>query len=150
MGVGQRTTTQRTTTQRTTRQRTTRQREAVGRVMEATEDFRTAQQVHEMLHERGDQVGLTTVYRTLQAMADAGEIDVLRTGDGETAYRRCATPHHHHHLVCTECGRTVEIEDPDVLTWTQRIGAQHGFHDTRHDLEIYGVCAECWARRDGA
>ncbi|SDB86500.1 Fur family transcriptional regulator, ferric uptake regulator [Raineyella antarctica] len=127
-------------------QRTTRQREAVDRVMAQSEEFRTAQQVHELLRARGDQVGLTTVYRTLQAMADAGEVDVLRTGDGEAAYRRCTSEQHHHHLVCTGCGRTVEIEDPDVHAWTQRIGAQHGFHDVRHDLEIYGVCEECWAR----
>lgn len=128
-------------------QRTTKQREAVARVMETAEDFRTAQQVHELLRERGDQVGLTTVYRTLQALADAGEVDVLRTGDGGTAYRRCATNDHHHHLVCTECGRTEEIADPDVHAWTERVGAQHGFHDIRHDLEVYGVCAECWTRR---
>ncbi len=126
-------------------QRTTRQREAVRRAMDEAGEFRTAQQVHDLLRERGDQVGLTTVYRTLQAMADAGEIDALRTLEGELAYRRCATEHHHHHLVCTRCGRTVEIEDPDVHAWTQRVGTQHGFHDVRHDLEIYGVCAECWA-----
>ncbi|MEA5154049.1 transcriptional repressor [Raineyella sp.] len=128
-------------------QRTTRQREAVRRAMDEAEEFRTAQQVHDLLRERGDQVGLTTVYRALQAMADAGEIDALRTADGELAYRRCVTEHHHHHLVCTRCGRTVEIEDPDVHSWTQRVGAQHGFHDVRHDLEIYGVCAQCWAAR---
>lgn len=128
-------------------QRTTRQREAVRRAMDESEEFRTAQQVHDRLRERGDQVGLTTVYRTLQAMADAGDLDALRTGDGELAYRRCASDHHHHHLVCTRCGRTVEIEDPDVLAWTQRVGTQHGFHEVRHDLEIYGLCAECWAAR---
>ena len=128
--------------------RSTRQREAVGRVMAQGAEFRTAQQVHELLREQGDQVGLTTVYRTLQTMAECGEVDVLRTPDGETAYRCCRTPHHHHHLVCTSCGRTVEIEDPDVSAWTQRIAAQHGFHDATHELEVYGVCAQCWATRD--
>lgn len=128
-------------------QRTTRQREAVARVMAEVEEFHTAQQVHELLRERGDQVGLTTVYRTLQAMADAGEIDMLRTSEGEAAYRRCTSEHHHHHLVCKDCRRTVEVEDPDVLAWTQTLAAEHGFHDISHDLEIYGVCADCWAKR---
>ena len=54
-------------------------------------DFRTAQEIHDELRRRGDSVGLTTVYRTLQAMTDAGELDALRNADGETAYRRCST-----------------------------------------------------------
>ena len=128
-------------------QRSTRQREAVSRVMAETEEFRTAQQVHELLRDRGDQVGLTTVYRTLQAMAEAGEVDVLRTAEGENAYRCCETSSHHHHLVCNDCGRAVEIEDPDVHAWTQRVAAQHGFHDATHELEVYGVCSSCWASR---
>ena len=64
----------------------------------------------------GEGIGLTTVYRTLQTLADGGEVDVLRTGSGEAVYRRCATAHHHHHLVCRRCGATVEIEGPAVET----------------------------------
>ena len=64
----------------------------------------------------GDRIGLTTVYRTLQPMVDAGELDALRTADGETAYRRCSNGHHHH-LVCRTCGRTVEVSGPAVEKW---------------------------------
>jgi Fur family ferric uptake transcriptional regulator len=103
--------------------------------------FRSAQEIHALLQKRREDVGLTTVYRTLQALADAGEIDVLRTPDGESVYRQCSTGHHHH-LVCRDCGRTVEIEGPAVERWTERVAAEHGFRDVAHTLEIFGTCAE--------
>ena len=90
-------------------------------------------------------VGLATVYRTLQALADDGEVDVLRTDDGEAVYRRCCTGHHHH-LVCRACGRTVEVEGPTVERWADTVAAEHGFTDVRHTLEIVGTCADCAAR----
>ena len=90
----------------------------------------------------GERVGLTTVYRTLQAMAEAGELDALRNADGETAYRRCSTGHHHH-LVCRSCGRTVEVSGPAVEKWANAVAAEHGFRDVSHDLEIFGTCDNC-------
>ena len=69
-----------------------------------------------LLRDGGDKVGLATVYRNLQAMAADGEVDVLRTDDGEAVYRACSTGHHHH-LVCRVCGRTVEVEGPTVEAW---------------------------------
>ena len=87
--------------------RATRQRAAVAALLTESEEFRSAQDLHLLLRARGEAIGLTTVYRTLQSMADGGEVDVLRSGDGETVYRRCSTGHHHH-LVCRSCGRTVE------------------------------------------
>jgi Fur family ferric uptake transcriptional regulator len=93
--------------------RSTRQRTAVARLLDDIDDFRSAQEIHEELRHRGEGIGLTTVYRTLQTLAEAGEIDVLRTTSGEALYRRCSA-HHHHHLVCRQCGRTVEVEGPTV------------------------------------
>ncbi len=100
--------------------RPTRQRLAVAKVMASFDDFRSAQEIHDLLGSRGEAVGLATVYRTLQRMADAGEVDVLRTESGEAAYRRCSDSHHHH-LVCRECGATVEVEGPAVEAWTRSI-----------------------------
>ena len=79
--------------------RSTKQRAAVASLLEQLDEFRSAQDLHEELRTRGEGIGLTTVYRTLQSLADAGEIDVLRIGSGEAVYRRCSR-HHHHHLVC--------------------------------------------------
>ena len=122
--------------------RPTRQRAAVAAVLADTEEFRSAQELHALLREGGDKVGLATVYRNLQAMAADGEIDMLRTDEGEAVYRACSTGHHHH-LVCLVCGRTVEVEGPTVEAWATRVSAEHGFTEVRHTLEIFGTCATC-------
>lgn len=122
--------------------RPTRQRAAVSAVLAETGEFRSAQELHALLREGGDKVGLATVYRNLQAMAAEGEIDMLRTDEGEAVYRACSTGHHHH-LVCRECGRTVEVEGAAVEAWAARVSAEHGFTEVRHTLEIFGTCATC-------
>ena len=124
------------------RLRSTRQRTAVARLLDDTDDFRSAQEIHEKLRRSGEGIGLTTVYRTLQTLADAGEIDVLRTATGEAVYRRCSA-HHHHHLVCRDCGRTVEVEEPTVELWAEKIADEHGFINVGHTVEISGTCPDC-------
>ncbi|ADU48634.1 Fur family transcriptional regulator [Intrasporangium calvum] len=126
----------------TTPRRMTRQQAAVAELLEKCNDFTSAQTVHARLRDAGEGVGLATVYRALQAMVEAGTVDVLRTDEGEAVYRACST-HHHHHLVCRECGRTVEVEGPAVEQWTDRVAAQHGFSDVTHTLEIFGTCDDC-------
>ena len=125
----------------------TRQRAAVSELLGRTEDFRSAQQLHESLREGGDSVGLATVYRTLQALAEAGEVDVLRADDGENLYRRCESVKHHHHLVCRDCGTTVEISGGAVEAWTEEMAARHGFSDIEHTLDLFGRCGDCTASR---
>jgi Fur family ferric uptake transcriptional regulator len=125
--------------------RPTKQRAAVSAVLDELEEFRSAQDLHALLRQRGENVGLTTVYRTLQALADAGEVDVLRADDGEAVYRRCSSGHHHH-LVCRHCGRTVEVEGPAVERWADRVASEHGFVAVSHTIEVFGTCAACAAR----
>ena len=122
--------------------RPTRQRRAIATVMETFDDFRSAQEIHGLLSEQGERVGLSTVYRALQALADADEIDSLRTESGESIYRRCSATHHHH-LVCRNCGATVEVEGPVVEKWTRSVAAAHGYSDVSHTLEIFGTCNSC-------
>lgn len=122
--------------------RPTRQRRAVAEAMRTFGDFRSAQEIHGLLAGRGEKVGLATVYRTLQLLADAGEVDVLRSEEGEAVYRRCS-PTHHHHLVCRGCGATVEVEGPAVERWTDAIAEEHGYVDLSHTLEIFGTCRAC-------
>jgi Fur family ferric uptake transcriptional regulator len=126
--------------------RQTRQRTAVLELLDRLDGFRSAQDIHALLRESGDAVGLATVYRALQALQDDGLVDVLRAPDGEASYRRCSTAHHHH-LVCRSCGRTVEVADPPLDRWAQRIAAEHGFADVEHELEVFGTCLDCAARR---
>ncbi|AGL15130.1 Fur family transcriptional regulator [Actinoplanes sp. N902-109] len=126
----------------TTIVRNTKQRAAVRELLADCEGFHSAQDLHAILRDRGERVGLTTVYRTLQGLADAGEIDVMRPPGGEHLYRRCSSGHHHH-LVCRSCGRTVEVEGPAVESWAGRIADRHGFVDVSHTMEIFGTCREC-------
>lgn len=122
--------------------RQTRQRTAVRDALESLTEFKSAQQLHELLRLRGDAVGLATVYRCLQSLAEAGEVDAITGADGETRYRRCSAEHHHH-LVCRSCGRTVEVQTEALEAWTVRVAGEHGFRDARHSLEIFGLCADC-------
>lgn len=126
----------------TTRQRNTKQRHAVAALLADINDFRTAQDLHGLLRNRGERVGLTTVYRALQTMADAGELDVMRLPSGEQLFRRCSRTHHHH-LVCRSCARTVEVAGPTVESWADRIAGEHGFVDISHTVEIFGTCPTC-------
>ncbi|NYD55846.1 Fur family ferric uptake transcriptional regulator [Nocardioides marinisabuli] len=127
--------------------RDTRQRRVLREHLADTDAFVTAQQLFEDLRARGDKVGLATIYRTLQAMTEAGEVDTVRTVEGENIYRMCG-PRHHHHLVCRSCGRTVELDGPSVETWAARAADDHGFSDVTHIVELFGVCSACTEARD--
>jgi Fur family ferric uptake transcriptional regulator len=122
--------------------RSTKQKTAVIELLERIDDFRSAQEIHEELRRSGEGIGLTTVYRTLQSLSEAGQIDCLRSDSGESIYRRCST-HHHHHLVCRHCGLAVEIEGPAVEKWASGVASEHGFTDLSHTVEIFGTCKNC-------
>lgn len=122
--------------------RNTRQRRAVSAILADLDGFASAQDIHDALRHKGESVGLSTVYRNLQSLADAAEVDALRNDDGEVLYRQCSSGHHHH-LVCRSCGRTVEVEGPTVERWADGVAADHGFTQVEHTLEIFGTCNSC-------
>ncbi len=123
--------------------RQTRQKRALAAVLDETDQFRSAQQLHAALRARGERVGLTTVYTQLRALADAGQVSVLRADDGESLYRRCATDDHHHHLVCRECGATREVQADEVEAWASAVVRAHGYEDATHTIAIVGTCRAC-------
>lgn len=135
---------------RAPQERSTRQKRALAALLDASDAFRSAQELHAELQARGENVALTTVYNQLRALADAGELDSLRSDDGETLYRRCATDSHHHHLVCRVCGRTVEVEGPEVEQWADRVATLHGFDEVTHTVEVLGTCSDCAVGRGAA
>ncbi len=124
-------------------QRKTKQRDAIMAIMSDETDFRSAQQVHTALVVAGQTVGLATVYRNLQALTEAGELDSLRSEDGETLYRRCAKRRHHHHLVCRNCGYTVDIQDEQLEQWIGKIARRYRFSDIEHMADVFGLCESC-------
>lgn len=123
--------------------RATRQRAAIIAALDDAEAFVSAQELYERLRSKGERVGLTTVYRTLQALNDRGEIDVLRIAENEAVYRRCGTDAHHHHLVCRSCGVAEEVASATVEEWARRSAQAHGFTAVTHTVEIYGLCGAC-------
>lgn len=122
--------------------RDTRQRRALREHLSTSDSFVSAQQLYDELRTGGDKVGLATIYRTLQAMAEAGEVDAVRTDEGETLYRKCG-PRHHHHLVCRNCGLTVELDGPSVERWAVKAADDNGFSDVKHVVELFGLCGSC-------
>ncbi len=123
--------------------RATRQRGAIIALLDTVDEFRSAQELHDELRRRGENIGLTTVYRTLQTLAAADLVDLVRTDSGESVYRRCAAPHHHHHLVCRGCGAAVEVSGREVEAWAADVAAAHGFSDVSHTIELFGTCSDC-------
>jgi Fur family ferric uptake transcriptional regulator len=134
--------------------RKTRQRGAILEALAASDEFKSAQGWHDLLRhaddDAGGAIGLATVYRTLQSLAESGEADAVRADDGESLYRRCESPNaHHHHLRCRVCGAAQEIEGPDAEAWAASVAARHGYSSIEHTIELTGVCGAC-ATKDRA
>jgi Fur family ferric uptake transcriptional regulator len=125
-----------------TLRRHTRQRAAISVALKSVDAFRTAQDLHEEIVRSGTNVGLTTVYRTLQSLAAEGFVDVVQSPDGDM-YRMCGREEHHHHLVCRSCRVAVEVEGAEIESWVTRTARRHGFTDTSHTAEVFGLCSSC-------
>ena len=122
--------------------RATRQRLLVLETLAAEPHDATAQEIYSRLRQSGDPVGLATVYRTLSLLSEHGVLDEFAHRPGETCYRLCGAGHHHH-LVCSECHRVVELTDCRLGGWLARASAAEGFLVTDHTLEAVGLCASC-------
>jgi Fur family transcriptional regulator, ferric uptake regulator len=125
-----------------TQRRATWQKSAVRERLALSAGFVSAQALHAELVATGQKLGLTTVYRALTDMVELGEADALTGSDGETRYRICGTEHHHH-LICTKCGKTVEFELSGFESATQALAQAHGFSEVSHSIELFGTCADC-------
>ena len=127
--------------------RNTWQRDRVRDALDEAPGFVSAQSLHATLRDEGTGIGLATVYRALADLASHGDADSLQSPEGESLYRACVTPGHHHHLICRSCGLTVEIEATDVEQWAQRTASMHGFTEAAHIVDIFGLCAPCTEAR---
>jgi Fur family ferric uptake transcriptional regulator len=122
--------------------RNTWQREAVREALGSSEGFVSAQSLHSHLKNAGSPIGLATVYRALADLAVEGEADSLQQ-EGESLYRACTPGSHHHHLICRNCGLTVEIEADAVEEWAQKVATDNGFTRANHIVDVFGYCADC-------
>lgn len=124
-------------------QRQTKQRMAVIAMLKETYSFCSAQQLHAALKAKGSSIGLATVYRNLDSLAEAGEVNVIRSEDGELLYRFCEDDDHHHHLVCRQCGKIVRLDSDAFEQWVHSVAAENGFTDVSHFGDLFGLCADC-------
>lgn len=123
--------------------RNTWQREAVRDALDRAPGFLSAQSLHAELHSTGSPIGLATVYRTLNGLVASGDADSLQSPEGEAIYRACSTSGHHHHLICRNCGVSVEIAADEVEVWARRVASEHGFTDAAHVVDVFGLCPTC-------
>ena len=94
-------------------------------------------------------VGRATVFRTLELLEGIGAVERLDLPTGEHAYVGCE-PTHHHHVVCSRCGRATEIDDSGLRSVVQDVARQTGFRVDDHRLELFGICPDCQATERGA
>lgn len=125
-----------------TEKRNTWQKTAVLDELSNTEEFVSAQELHQKISQSGKKLGLTTVYRALTEMVEQGLADSLSLSDGEMRYRIC-TPEHHHHLICRVCGKTVEFDLPGFEELAETVAKQNSFTELSHEIELFGICKDC-------
>jgi Fur family ferric uptake transcriptional regulator len=123
--------------------RSTRQKRALRQTLSDSDRFRNAAEIYSDLGAAGTSIGLATIYKQLSRLAASGEVDVLRTDDGQLLYRSCSTDSHHHHVVCRRCGRSVEIGGADVEQWANAVAKASGYTEVTHTIEIMGLCRSC-------
>lgn len=123
----------------------TPQREATLRVLlENEEAHLSAEEIFMLVKQKAPDIGLATVYRTLDLLCELKIIEKLNFGDGVARYefRSDDHPHHHHHLICLKCGTLFEIEDLlDDLE--ERVEREHGFKIVDHRVSFLGYCTSC-------
>ncbi|WP_280703219.1 Fur family transcriptional regulator [Kitasatospora sp. GP82] len=127
--------------------RPTPQRAEVLEALAGCEEFVSAQALYARLVQTGSRVGLSTVYRTLTALAEAGRADVVRDTNGERLFRYRASEDHRHYLICRQCGLSLPVDSTAVEAWADQVTEISGFADVHHTVELTGTCATCSAAR---
>lgn len=135
--------------------RWTASREAILNLLSRTSKHLSAKEIYRSLFRIYPGIGLTTVYRTLDVLEKMGYLNKIPLGTGENKYELItnSSRNHHHHLICTQCGKVIDYtdfvdEELELIKKTeQRLKKKHGFKITDHNFEFYGICKECQKRR---
>lgn len=131
----------------------TTQRIAILDVLQSRPDTHlTAEEIYEHVRELHPEIGLATVYRTIQLLSDLHLIDKLNLDDGYVRYEIGKKhgglgTHHHHHLVCLECGKVLSFEDDMLESLENRIKEAMNFEIVDHEVKLYGYCKDCQKKR---
>jgi Fur family ferric uptake transcriptional regulator len=124
--------------------KTTRQREAVAEVFFSTTGHISAEELYLKVAKSHPGIGLTTVYRTLRLLTEAGLAKERRFGgEPQGVFEKEDMSRHHDHLICTRCGRIIEFKEPSIEKMQEDVARRHGFTVEDHKLELYGLCRNC-------
>ncbi|MBP3964396.1 MULTISPECIES: Fur family transcriptional regulator [Paenibacillus] len=129
----------------------TPQREATVRVLlENEEDHLSAEDVFMLVKDIAPEIGLATVYRTLELLSELHVVEKMNFGDGVARYdlRADNNKHHHHHLICVQCGTMSEILEDWLGPLEERLEREYGFTVLDHRLDFQGICVNCKAKND--
>ena len=124
----------------------TPQREATVRVLlENEDDHLSAEDVYMLVKDKAPEIGLATVYRTLELLSELHIVEKLNFGDGVARYdlRNDSNHHHHHHLICVQCGSVDEIKDDWLGPLEERLATEFNFQVLDHRLDFQGICHRC-------
>ena len=126
----------------------TQQREEIAETFLKADRHTSAEELYHQIHEKYPEVGLSTVYRTLKLLVEAGLASRREFGDGITRYEPRSGESHHDHLICERCGAIIEFENKKIEALQREVAELNGFRVTRHRLEIYGYCEKCRSNGD--
>ena len=127
----------------------TRQREAVIDEIFNDSGHFEAEEIVQRLKGKKSKVSRATVYRTLELLRDSQLVEKLDIGESGALYEHVSAGEHHDHLICTQCKKVIEFHDPSLEKQQQAICNQYQFEETHHSLRIFGLCAQCRAKRRG-
>jgi Fur family ferric uptake transcriptional regulator len=125
--------------------RLTPQRHAVLKAIAYSHDHLTPAEICERVRQEHPTIGLVTVYRVINLLTELKLICRVNLGGNSQSYLMRRPTEHHHHLVCSQCGRTVDFTDCDLSRLEQRLSRETGFNIEGHLLEIHGKCPDCCA-----
>jgi len=107
------------------------------------EGHRSVEDIYHTVKAIDPRIGYTTVYRTMKLLIRCGLAREIELADGITRYEHLFNHEHHDHLICMECGNSIEFYNPEIETLQDAASAQLGFKVLDHKLQIYGVCRDC-------
>jgi Fur family ferric uptake transcriptional regulator len=128
----------------------TGQRDAILRTFLDTRDHLSTDELYRLVKKHDEGIGFTTVYRTLKLLAECGLASEVAFNDGVTRYEHKYNRRNHHHMVCTECGSSVEFFSREIERIEQEVGRKNKYLPTRHTFQIYGVCERCQKKQKRA
>jgi Fur family transcriptional regulator, ferric uptake regulator len=121
----------------------TRPRELIASILHREPRFLSAAEIHERLGKTGARVSLSTVYRTLDRLRAKGDVTARPDPEGEATYMVCEPAYHHHHAICTTCGRVDDVDCTAMEQFVESLRALHGFELDGHAMEFFGRCRAC-------